>query len=70
MERRCTFSCRGELATSRKTVCHETFEEDGVEVGASEVDSSRVPSGTRTDDDLSMAIDISGQIFTSMSSHS
>ena len=63
-----TFSRGGELTTSRETVCHETLEEDGFEVGASEVHSGRVPSGTRTDDDLG-TVNMSGCMFSSTGSH-
>lgn len=47
-----TFSGGGELTTSREAICHETLEEDGVEVSASKIDSSSVPGGTRADNDL------------------
>ena len=50
-----TFSRRSKLTTSSEAVCHETFEEDGVEVSASKVNRGGVPSGTRADNDLARA---------------
>ena len=44
--------CR-ELTTSSKSVGHKTFEHDGVQVGASQIDRRRVACGTRPDDHLS-----------------
>lgn len=59
-----TFSCRGKLTTSCKTICHETLEEDRVEIGASKVDSGCVPSRTRTNNDLNMVVtDISKERY-------
>lgn len=42
----------GELTTGSETVRHETLEEDGVEVGTTEIDGSGVSCRTRADDDL------------------
>ena len=53
MKRGRTFSCRGELTTGGEAVCHETLEEDGVEVSASKVDGGGVAGGSRADNDLS-----------------
>ena len=42
----------GQLTTGGEAVGHETLEEDGLEVGPSQVDGGGVSCGSRADDDL------------------
>ena len=44
-------SC-GQLTTSSEPVGHETFEENGLEIGPGQVDGGGVPCRSRADDDL------------------
>ena len=48
----CTIGGCGQLTTCSETVGHETFEENRLEVGPSQVDCGGVPCRSRTDDDL------------------
>jgi len=41
-----------QLAPGCETVCHETLEKDGLEVGPSQVDGRSVSCRSRADDDL------------------
>lgn len=65
VKRRRTFSRRGKLAASCEPVCHETLEQDGGEVGTSEVDSGCMPSRPRTNNDLDMIMYKSRQKLSS-----
>jgi hypothetical protein len=47
-----TIGSGGQLTTGGKAVGHETFEEDGLEIGPGQIDRGGVSCWSRADDDL------------------